>query len=130
MENKQRSTTVQICQHCGKEFETQRRDAKYCSNACRQQAYLTRSAPSIVQRQISYIEDEIRTLESRQGYLTKQNIDYTFERIKELVNCWYYERLPSPHKLRTRVEVDLVRKIHELRVMQLKKNAITTRQSQ
>lgn len=32
------------CQHCGKEFSTRRSDAKFCSNACRQQGYLGRIA--------------------------------------------------------------------------------------
>lgn len=106
---------MQICQHCGKEFETQRRDAKYCSNACRQQAYLVRSAPDFVKKQLPYIEDELRSLETRKGYLTRQNIDYVFEKIKELANHWHYRKLPNDHALVHYVEVTLVKRLDVLR---------------
>lgn len=115
MENKIRATTVQVCGHCERQFHAQRRDAQYCCNACRQQGYLTRSAPRTVQKLISWIEDDFRDLETRRGYLTKQNLDYTFEKIRELVNSWYYAKLPRDHKLLHYVEVTLVRKLSGLR---------------
>jgi len=115
MENKLRATTVQVCGHCGREFHAQRSDAKTCSNACRQQAYLTRSAPRTVQKLIGWIENDIRDLETRRGYLNKQNLDYVFLKIKELANSWYYDRLPYGHQLRNYVERTLVMKLDGLR---------------
>lgn len=115
MENNQRSTRIQICQHCGREFETQRRDSKYCSNACRQQAYLVRSAPSWVEKQIQYIEEEIRRMERVPSYLTRQNIDYALEQTRKLVWHWYYDKLPRNHRLRDYVELTLVNRIEALR---------------
>lgn len=115
MENSTRSTTVQICQHCGKEFETQRRDAKYCSNACRQQAYLVRSAPAWVEKQLQYIEEEIRRMERVPSYLTRQNIEQTFEELRTLAWPWHYDKLPSKHRLRNYVEDTLAKRIEALR---------------
>lgn len=43
-------TSIINCQHCDKEFTAKRADAKFCSNACRQQAYLERGK--------SYLENE------------------------------------------------------------------------
>lgn len=120
MERKLRPILDQTCQSCGRSFHAQRRDAKYCCNACRQQGYLTRSAPKFVQRQLTYIEEEFRTLETRRGYLTRQNVDYVFERIKELVNGWQYGKLPYEHELRRYVECTLVIKLDALRARLLR----------
>lgn len=35
-------TTIKACEQCEKEFEAKRIDARYCSAACKQQAYLHR----------------------------------------------------------------------------------------
>jgi hypothetical protein len=35
------------CLRCDKGFRARRSSAKYCSNACRQMAYLNRHAPSV-----------------------------------------------------------------------------------
>jgi hypothetical protein len=115
MESKTRTVHELVCEHCGKTFSARRTDAKYCCDACRQQAYLTRSAPRFVERQLPYIEDELRSLETRRGYLTKENIDHIFEEIRELVNHWHYRKLPRDHKLRDYVEGTLVHKVFSLR---------------
>lgn len=36
-------TTITNCQYCNTEFTAKRTDVKFCSNACRQQAYLDRN---------------------------------------------------------------------------------------
>lgn len=35
-------TTINNCEYCEKQFETKRSDARFCSPACKQQAYLQR----------------------------------------------------------------------------------------
>jgi len=116
MESRIRTVHQLICTQCGRQFTSQRSDAKCCCNACRQQAYLIRSAPDFVQKQLTYIEDELRFLETRHGYLTAENVDHVFAEIKELVNHWHYRKLPYEHKLRDVVEGDLVRKLEVLRM--------------
>ena len=115
MKSKTRSVHELVCEHCGKTFSARRTDAKYCCDAHRQQGYLNRSAPEFVERQIPYIEDEIRRMEKIPSYLTQQNIDRTFEMMRELVNHWHYRKLPRKHKLRDYVEVTLVRKLDGVR---------------
>lgn len=115
MDSKWYFVNEKICEFCKRKFESRRKDAKCCSNACRQQAYLIRSAPDFVQKQLPYIEDEIRRMEKIPSYLTMQNLDNTFEMIRNLVNHWHYRKLPRKHQLEFYVEVTLVKRVEALR---------------
>ncbi len=115
MESKWYYVNEKTCEFCKRKFESRRKDAKCCSNACRQQIYLARSAPQFVEKQIPYIEDEIRRMEKIPSYLTKQNVENTFEMIRNLVNHWHYRKLPRKHKLEYYVEVTLVKRVEALR---------------
>ncbi len=115
MESKTRTVHELVCEYCQRTFSARRTDAKFCCDACRQQAYLTRSAPEFVERQIPYIEDEIRRMENIPSYLTQQNIDRTFEMMRELVNHWHYRKLPRKHKLELYVEETLLKRLDALR---------------
>lgn len=43
-------TTIKACEQCEKEYEAKRIDARYCSAACKQQAYLHRQTDEQNQR--------------------------------------------------------------------------------
>lgn len=47
-----RSVTKRKCVICGKRFEAKRRDAKYCSGACRQSSHRARESLDDLDRQI------------------------------------------------------------------------------
>lgn len=115
MENNLRPVRNQICKQCGNAFLAQRRDARYCCNACRQMSYLVRAAEKNVRQQIAEYEGRYKILFARGKLAPKHWVDLLTDDVFNMTKGWWYKRLPSNSSLVKYVEEVLWVKVSKLK---------------
>lgn len=82
--------TIKYCEYCDKEFEAKRTDARFCSSACKQQAYLQRQGEQI--QTISLNMEKRKRTQAELEKLVDLLIQLWNTHIKDETNLWELSR--------------------------------------
>ena len=88
-------TRRRCCMSCGKKFEPKRSDAKYCSAACRQRAYVKRDGKPSNSKPLRAgdIKHAIEII-----FTTKPDSAFTIDDLCEQVYCLEFEQIERKHR--------------------------------
>ena len=114
MENRPKHFHEHQCGFCKDLFLAKRNDAKFCSNTCRQKAYMYRYAEAVVKCRIREMEQTYSGILLR-GYLRPGELEGILGSLKSFMKGWAFPKLEEGHDLRKYYLENLIPKYEKLR---------------
>lgn len=100
MENRPKHFHEHQCEFCKDLFPAKRNDAKFCSNTCRQKAYMFRYAEAVVKFRIREMEQTYSGIIQR-AYLRPGELEGIMDSLKSFMKGWAFPKLEEGHELKT-----------------------------